>query len=118
LQYGDTKHELAQLRDAHGLTLQDFGAELRDLDELAAVIRTLDLVISVDNTVAHLAGALGQNVWVLLTPSPEWRYPRHGVDMPWYPSARLFRQPQPCAWDPVLEQVRQALQDLAGRRHV
>jgi len=118
LQYGDAAHELAQLRKLHGVTVRDFSGELSDLEELAAVIAALDLVISVDSTVAHLAGALGRNLWILLTCSPEWRYPRHGADMPWYPSARLFRQPRPRAWDPVLDQVRQGLQHATGTGHV
>lgn len=118
LQYGDTAPDLAQLRDAGGVALRDFGGELDDLDELAALIGALDLVISVDNTVVHLAGALGQNVWALLTCAPEWRYRRQGADMPWYPSARLFRQLQSRAWEPVLEQVGQALQESAGMARV
>lgn len=114
LQYGDTAPELARLRGAHGVEVRDFGPELADLDELAAAIGALDLVISVDNTVVHLAGALGHDVWVLLTCAPEWRYLRHGEGMPWYPSARLFRQVRPRAWGPVLEQVGHALQHAAG----
>ena len=119
LQYGDTASDLARLRGGYGMAIDDFSIELADLDELAAAIGALDLVISVDNTVAHLAGALGQSVWILLTSSPEWRYLRQGAQMPWYPSARLFRQPQPRAWQPVLEQVADALREhVATRPHV
>ncbi len=109
LQYGDTATEIAQLRDQHGATIRHLGSASDDLDELAAIISALDLVISVDNTVVHLAGALGRRVWTLLPFSPEWRYPRHGDAMPWYPSARLFRQTQPREWAPVIAEVAQAL---------
>jgi len=110
LQYGDTKPELAQLRDQHGVSVRHLGEDTDDLDELAAIICALDLVVSVDNTVAHLAGALGQAVWTLLPYSAEWRYPRSGEAMTWYPSARLFRQAQPREWLPVMERVAIALQ--------
>jgi tetratricopeptide (TPR) repeat protein len=76
-----------------------------DLDRLAALISALDLVVSVDNTNVHLAGALGRPVWVLLPASPEWRYGLSGETMPWYPSARLFRQGSDRRWEPVIQKL-------------
>ena len=104
LQYGDIAAELADLHARSGTTVTPLGDAVNDLDELAAVISALDLVISIDNTVAHLAGALGQNAWTLLADSPEWRYPRAGAAMPWYPSMRLFRRTD-VIWEPVVERV-------------
>jgi ADP-heptose:LPS heptosyltransferase len=114
LQYGDVSDEVAQLRDRHGATVRDFGSEFADIEELAAAIAALDLVISVDNTVVHLAGALGRPVWVLLSYAPEWRYPRSGDTVPWYPSARLFRQIRPREWEPVLAGCAATLRQMAG----
>lgn len=118
LQYGQAVDDLAQLCDTHGITVRSFGAELTDIDELAAAIAALDLIISVDNTVVHLAGALGQPVWILLPFAPEWRYPRSGDTMPWYPSARLFRQARPREWGPLFTQVALALERLEEARGV
>ena len=114
LQYGNADSEIARMKEQHDVTLWHHGAGIDDFDELAAAISALDLVISVDNTVAHLAGAVGQNVWILLPFSPEWRYPRQGDAMRWYPSARLFRQERPREWEPVMRQAGEALRDLAG----
>lgn len=113
LQYGETAGELAALRASHGIAVTDFGTALDDVDELAALIIALDLVITVDNTIAHLAGALGRPVWVLLPASPEWRYPRSGETMPWYPSMRLKHRALHETWDCVLERVASALRQTA-----
>ena len=78
------------------------GPALEDFDDTAAVLAQCDLVISVDTSVAHLAGALGRPLWVLLPFSSDWRWTAHGERSPWYPSARLFRQPQPGDWDSVV----------------
>jgi tetratricopeptide (TPR) repeat protein len=118
LQYGPAVDDLAQLRDRHSVTVRSFGDEFADIDELAAAIAALDLVISVDNTVAHLAGALGRPVWVLLPFAPEWRYLRSGDTMPWYPSARLFRQTRPREWESVLAETAAALRQVGGRNGV
>jgi ADP-heptose:LPS heptosyltransferase len=74
----------------------------------------LDLVISVDTAVAHLAGALGRPVWTLLPSAPDWRWLMHRADTPWYPTMRLFRQPQPGAWDPVFAAVAAELRRLVA----
>lgn len=87
----------------------DVRHELGDLMDTAALIAELDLVISVDTVIAHLAGALGQRVWILLSAVADWRWLEGRSDSLWYPSARLFRQAQIDAWTPVLAEVRTAL---------
>jgi hypothetical protein len=76
-----------------------------NLIHTAAVIQNLDLVVSVDTMVAHLAGALGKPVWVLLPFDADWRWMVHRMDSPWYPTMRLYRQPHPNDWQPVLATV-------------
>ena len=109
LQYGETASEIEALPEPFSMILNSVVSITDDLDELAALITALDLVISVDNTVAHLAGALGKPTWILLSFSPEWRYPRVTESMRWYPSARLFKQHEPRAWAPVIGRVAAAL---------
>ena len=87
----------------------DLGAEVLDFADTAAIIENLDLVVSVDTSVAHLAGALGKEVWTLLPFSPDWRWMLNRSDSPWYPTMRLFRQPSVCDWKSVLQEVRKAL---------
>jgi tetratricopeptide (TPR) repeat protein len=79
--------------------------ELRDFADTAALLDALDLVITVDTSVAHLAGAIGRPVWILLPYCPDWRWMVGRDDSPWYPSARLYRQPAPGDWDSVLRRV-------------
>lgn len=109
LQYGDNRAELQELQRQNNITIRNVGDAVKDLDDLGALITALDLVISVDNTVVHLAGALGAPVWVLLPFSCEWRYLRSGDAMPWYPSARLFRQTEPRDWQSVMARIANAL---------
>ena len=85
------------------------GDQLDDFADTAAAVSLLDLVITVDSVVAHLAGALGKAVWVLLPFSPDWRWLLEREDSPWYPSARLFRQPHTGDWDSVIGRVREEL---------
>jgi glycosyl transferase family 9 (putative heptosyltransferase) len=87
----------------------DNGNAIVDFSDTAALISQLDLVISVDTSVAHLAGALGKPVWILLTYFPDWRWLLGRDDSPWYPSARLFRQDHSRTWDGVIARVCQAL---------
>jgi hypothetical protein len=85
------------------------GGELLDFADTAALMRGLDLVISIDTAVVHLAGALGAPVWVLLPCRADWRWLLGRSDSPWYPTMRLFRQELEGEWEPVIAQVREAL---------
>ena len=80
-----------------------------DVVALAGVMRSLDLVLTVDSFPAHLAGALGVPVWTLLHADPDWRWMTGRDDSPWYPTMRLFRQDTPGDWRPVLRRVAQAV---------
>jgi len=88
-----------------------FGEELKTFADTAALIANLDLVISVDTSVAHLAGALAKPLWILLPFTPDWRWLLDRDDSPWYPTARLFRQDETRGWDGVMARVRAALDD-------
>ena len=93
------------------------GPMLNDFADTAAAICELDLVISVDTSVAHLTGALGRAGWVLLSHTPDWRWQLDRTDSAWYPSLRLFRQPRWGDWDAVVDAVGAALRELStGRR--
>jgi hypothetical protein len=104
LQHGDA---------AHGLGLPDLTPWLTDYAETAALIDNLDLVVTVDTSVAHLAGALGKPVWLLLPHAPDWRWLLGRTDSPWYRSARLFRQPTAGDWRSVLDLVMLELRQQA-----
>ena len=82
-----------------------------DFDGMAALVAELDLVISVDTSIAHLAGALARPTWMLLASAADWRWQPRGADSPWYPTVRLFRQPRPGDWTAVVLRVRD---ELAG----
>lgn len=97
-----------------GMELLDFSSQLDDFADTAALISCLDLVISVDTAVAHLAGALGIPVWTLLPLPADWRWLTERDDTPWYPSMRLFRQSQRGDWGPVIQRVAGELQGLAS----
>ncbi len=90
-------------------TLIDWTDDLHDWADTAALIDRLDQVITVDTAIAHLAAAMGKPTWVLLRFNPDWRWLTHRDDSPWYPTARLFRQPALGDWDSVMRHVRQAL---------
>jgi hypothetical protein len=96
------------------IQLHDFTADLRDFADTAALIENLDLVISIDTSVAHLAGALGKPVWLLNPVDACWRWLLNREDSPWYPTLRQFRQPMPWDWESVISRVRDALQRLAA----
>lgn len=109
LQYGDVKADLLASEEA-GMSLHYWPEAIKNLDDFAALISSLDMVITVCNTTVHYAGAVGKPVWVLAPRVPEWRY---GLDievMPWYPSSRIFRQDTSGDWGKVLTAVAEALQ--------
>jgi tetratricopeptide (TPR) repeat protein len=87
------------------------GQQLADYSDTAALIANLDLVISVDTSVVHLAGAMGKPVWLMLPFNPDWRWMLDRADSPWYPSMRIFRQSKIGDWSEVIAAVRRALQD-------
>ena len=89
--------------------------QLRDLGDTAALISQLDLVVTVDTAVAHVAGALGKPVWVLLSEPADWRWLTGSEDSPWYPTARLFRQKRHGDWDEVIGRVKEALREWVAR---
>jgi hypothetical protein len=95
--------ELARLRERGDVIC--FGGELQNFSDTAALIENLDLVISVDTSVAHLAGALAKSVWILLPYNPDWRWLLDRDDSPWYPTARLFRQDRSRTWGSVMERL-------------
>jgi tetratricopeptide (TPR) repeat protein len=102
--------DLPLLQDAPMKTF--LGERQADLADAAAMIALVDLVITIDTSIANLAGAMGKPTWVLLPFSADWRWMVGRADSPWYPTARLFRQPAPGDWDSVVTQVVQALREL------
>lgn len=105
LQHRCDEKELNEFTEKFGVPIHFWPESVDDLDETAAMISSLDLVITVCSTLAHLTGALGKPVWILVPNSPSWRYLASGEALPWYPSARLFRQSQAGEWEPVLSRV-------------
>jgi hypothetical protein len=91
-----------------------FGTDLEDFEDTAALISQLDVVVSVDTAVAHLAGALGARVWILLPFVPDWRWMVERTDTPWYPTARLFRQTLRGQW---LQPIEAACRELRALKH-
>ena len=85
--------------------LTDLAGDLNDFTDTAAAILALDLIVSIDTAVAHLAGALARPAWVMLSTAGDWRWSMERADSPWYPTIRLFRQTRPHQWDDVLEAV-------------
>ncbi len=95
--------------EARGLGLTDHSEALTDFGETAALLAGLDMVITVDTAVAHVAGAMGKPVWLMLPHAPDWRWLLGRPDSPWYASARLFRQPKPGDWAGVVDAIVQSL---------
>ncbi|HEV2008360.1 MAG TPA: tetratricopeptide repeat-containing glycosyltransferase family protein [Burkholderiales bacterium] len=113
LQYGACGPEIEALLQASGVRVHHWQEAIDDYDETAALVSALDLVISVQTAVVHLAGALGKPVWVMVPAVAEWRYLQSGETMPWYPSVRLFRQSRADDWGPVIDSVAAELGQLA-----
>jgi tetratricopeptide (TPR) repeat protein len=109
LQYGDVAAEVTGFRRATGIDVLAFPEAIADYDETAALVSALDLVVTVCTSVVHLTGALGRPVWVLVPSVPEWRYCLAGDTLPWYPSARLFRQRPGEGWAGAIAAVGVAL---------
>jgi ADP-heptose:LPS heptosyltransferase len=110
LQKGIGAEQVAALRDR--IVVRELGTRLGANDQLAdtaAIMTNLDLVVTVDTGIAHLAGALGIPVWIALTYSADWRWMVGRDDSPWYPSARLFRQTKPKDWSGVVGKIAEAL---------
>ena len=110
LQKGEAAKQTASPLD--GMALIDFTGDLHDFADTAALMSNLDLIISVDTSVAHLAGAVGKPVWTLLTFAPDWRWLLEREDCPWYPTMRLFRQERPGDWPGAVARAAEALQDM------
>lgn len=116
LQYTqDAGRAVAALNDGRRIALAHWPDAISDYDETAALVSALDLTISVCTSIVHLAGALGRPVWVMAPLNPEWRYGHAGETMPWYPSARLFRQREGGAWGEVVDAVAGELRDLGDK---
>ena len=93
--------------------LADMARDITDYEDTVAVIAALDLVVTVDTSVAHIAGAMGKPCWVLLPFTCDWRWLRDRADSPWYPSLRLFRQREPSRWDEPLAALAAELNRLS-----
>jgi tetratricopeptide (TPR) repeat protein len=115
LQYGDCKNELREADEKLGVSIHDWedSDPLKDLDDFAAQVAALDLVISIDNATVHMAGALGVPVWTLLPFACNWRWMSDGEHSPWYKTMRLFRQLSYGDWDEVFQRVCDALRETA-----
>jgi tetratricopeptide (TPR) repeat protein len=112
LQYGDFDALEQQATAANAPVLIDRSVDqLADIDRFAAQVAAMDRVLTIDNSTAHLAGALGVPVWLMLPFAADWRWLKDRDDSPWYPTMRLFRQPVPGDWQSVLRSVHGALKD-------
>ena len=115
LQKGEAARQVQQLP---GMTLIDWTEELADFADTAALVSQLDLVISVDTSIVHVAGALAKPVWTLLSLMPDFRWLLWREDTPWYPTMRLFRQTSVDDWDSLLQRVAKELAGLAERHRL
>ena len=114
LQKGDAAEEIEKLRNQIQVT--NLAESLSDFSDTCAVISNLDLIISVDTAVAHLAGAMGKPTYLLLSAPCDWRWLLCRDDSPWYPTMTLFRQKRQGDWESVLKQVCSALQKQLRRK--
>lgn len=109
IQHGKVRRELKWLAEKHNLPVSSWPLDTKNMTELAGLVSALDLIITPCCSLVHLAGALGKPVWVMTPKVAAWRYLNEGETMPWYPSARLFRQPEAGDWSSVIESIRQQL---------
>jgi Flp pilus assembly protein TadD len=109
LQKGEASREAA---GQNGLALTDWTEELKDWSDTAALVNNLDLVITVDTAVAHLAGAMGKAVWMMMPPVNDWRWMLDRTDSPWYPTMKIFRQKKRGDWCGVIDEVAMELRGL------
>ncbi len=114
LQYGDVDNDLLALKEHSGISVfNDRSVDpIIDMDTFAAQIAALDLVISIDNSTAHLAGALGVPTWMFVPYIPDWRWFLDGDDSPWYGSLKMYRQGEDQDWGPVIDRISQDLEGL------
>jgi hypothetical protein len=110
IQVGKGSEQLPRYADR----IHDLAPELTSWSRTAAALMELDLIITVDTSVAHLAGALGRSTWICLGAAPEWRWMLESADTPWYPSARLFRQERAGDWGNVFAEIAVALRELVS----
>ena len=121
LQYGNTKQEIEEyvsVQSDISIYLDDEIDPLKNLDDFATQASILDLVISIDNTTVHMAGALGQKVWTLLPYTPDWHWMLNRKDTPWYPSMKLFRQAHMNNWSNAFQQVSLELNQYISDHYV
>ena len=121
LQYGDVTASLAQA-DKSDMPIHYWPDAVKDLDDFAALVSQLDLVVTVCNTTVHYAGAVATPTWILAPKVPEWRYGLKSVSMPWYPSTHVWRQDELGHWPSLIERVASALaaapiRNLRHRNH-
>ena len=113
LQTGKAADQIKRLSQV--ITIEDFSEDLGDFTDTAGLIENLDLVISVDTAAAHLAGAMGKQIWILLPFAPDWRWMLQRTDSPWYPTMRLFRQKNWGDWNSVFQNVTEELRVLVEK---
>lgn len=112
LQYTDCKDELVTFKTKTGISIHNWPEAISSYDETAALVSSLDLIITVCTAVVHLSGALGKPVWVMAPQVPEWRYGVYGKSMPWYPSSKVFRQTVRGNWSDVIEKIYKQLNEF------
>ena len=107
LQYGDTSEERKKFQSSHGIELTNFNDLdlMNDFEGLSALISSCDLVLTITNATAQLAGSIGKPTWVMLHTNPHWEWFLNRSNSLWYPNIRLFRQTQQGVWDTVIENV-------------
>lgn len=114
LEYKDPTAEIAALKEKHGITVHHWAraSQSHDIDDVAALVDELDLIVTVQTAVVHIAGALGKPCWVLVPRRPHWRYHLTGDRMPWYDSVKLYRQKSD--WAGVINKIAEDVSKPSG----